>query len=363
MSTLRQDPLTGRWVIIATGRSGRPNEFPLLQRRAGGDVRCPFCPGHEADTTAEVVARGRPAGAPPNGPGWRLRAFPNLYPAVTPAAVDGAATPLPADGRAAALFAGCEGHGRHEVVVYSPDHEAGLGTVAPAAIRELLEVVRDRVEDFRADAHVRFTAPFCNHGPEAGATLAHPHLQVIGAPRVPLLTVEKLARMSRWNAGRGTCLLCDLLAAERAAGVRLVADGPHWSALAPWASRFPWEVLLVPARHLPCALAGDDASLDALADLLGSVLRALRRQHGDFSHNVVFHLAPVPGPDGGYADADLDALRPGPERLWHAHVEILPRLSRLAGFEAGTGYAINATPPEEAAARLRQLLADAGGRP
>jgi UDPglucose--hexose-1-phosphate uridylyltransferase len=358
---LRQDPLTGRWIIIATGRSGRPNEFPLLQRRTAGDVRCPFCPGHEADTTAEVVARGRRPGAPANSPGWRLRAFPNLYPAVTAAAAGRADDPSAVSGDAAGLFAGCEGHGRHEVVVYAPDHESGLATIAPVAVRELLAVVRDRVEDFRAEPHVRFIAPFCNHGPEAGATLAHPHLQIIGAPRVPQLTVEKLARLRRWSAARGSCLLCDLVVAERAAGLRLVADGHHWTALAPWASRFPWEVLLVPARHVPCALAADDEALDELAGLLGSVLRALRRQHGDFSHNIVFHLAPSAGGGGGYADPDLDALQPAPERLWHAHIEILPRLSRLAGFEAGTGYAINATPPEEAAARLRQLLAEAGG--
>jgi len=357
---LRQDPLTGRWVIIAAGRSGRPNQFPLLQRGAAAEGRCPFCPGSEADTTAEVLVRGRAPGAAANGPGWRLRVFPNLYPAVT-AGDPAAAAPPPPVAAPADLFAACEARGRHEVVVYSPDHAASLATLAPEALREVLEVVRDRVEDFRAEPGVRFVAPFCNHGPEAGATLTHPHLQIIGTQRAPLLTVEKLARLRRWATGRGGCLLCELAHAEREAGQRLIAADDHWTALAPWASRFPWEVLLVPARHAPCALAGDERALASLAGLLCSVLRALRRQHGDLSHNIVFHLAPQAAGAAGYADAELDAMRPAPAELWHAHVEILPRLSRLAGFEAGTGYAINATPPEEAAARLRQLLGPNGG--
>lgn len=355
---LRQDPLTGRWVIIAAARSGRPNEFPLLQRRATAEGRCPFCPGHESDTTAEVVALGRAPGAAPNSPGWRLRAFPNLFPAVGAPGEPMSPRPAPPSPE---LFRGCEGRGRHEVVVYSPDHAAGLATLEPAAMRELLEVVGDRVRDFRAEPGVRFIAPFCNHGPEAGATLTHPHLQIIGTPRSPLLTVEKLARLKRWHDARGGCLLCDLVRAEREAGQRLVAADRHWTALAPWASRFPWEVLLVPARHAPCALAGDEPALTSLAVMLGGVLRALRQRHGDLSHNVIFHLAPQPAGDDGYADPQLDALRPDAAQLWHAHVEILPRLSRLAGFEAGTGYAINATPPEEAAAGLRQLLEGTGG--
>lgn len=355
---LRQDPLTGRWVIIAAGRSGRPNEFPLLQRRSTAEGRCPFCPGHESDTTAEVVALGRAPGARPNSPGWRLRAFPNLFPAV--GAPEGPESPvlapLPPE-----LFRGGEGRGRHEVVVYSPDHGAGLATLEPAAVRELLEVVRDRVREFRTEPGVRFIAPFCNHGPEAGATLTHPHLQIIGTPQAPLLTVEKLTRLKRWRDARGGCLLCALVGAEREAGQRLVAADRHWTALAPWASRFPWEVLLVPTRHAPCALPADDLELASLAGMLGAVLRALRQRHGDLSHNVIFHLAPQPAGDEGYADPELDALRPDSAQLWHAHIEILPRLSRLAGFEAGTGYAINATPPEEAAAGLRRLLEATGG--
>jgi len=352
VSTLRQDTLTGRWVIIATGRQGRPNEFPLLQRREAAEGRCPFCPGHEADTTPEVLALGRPAGAAANGPGWRLRAFANLYPAVDPVA-----GPEPAAAPTSELWPRCPGQGRHEVVVYSPDHAAGLASLAAADLATLLDVVAARADDFAATPGVRFVAPFCNHGPEAGATLTHPHLQIIGTPRPPLLTVEKALRLDAWRQRHGTCLLCALADAERRDGSRLVAADAHWTAVTPWASRFPYEVLLVPSRHAPSPLETGAANA-ALADVLGRVLRALRRIHGDLSLNVVFHLAPRPLPGAGFAEPALDALGERAVTQWHGHIEILPRLSRLAGFEAGTGYAINAVEPERAAAALREGLTE-----
>jgi UDPglucose--hexose-1-phosphate uridylyltransferase len=358
---LRQDPLTGRWVIIAAGRHGRPNEFPLLHRRGAAEGSCRFCPGHEAETPPELLALGRPPSAPPDSPGWRLRVFPNLFPAVT--AAPGQSEPALDAGAPDGLFTGCAGYGRHEVVVYSPDHAASLATLDADGLATLLDVVRQRAESFRADPGVRFVAPFCNHGPEAGATLTHPHLQIIGSPRLPLLTVEKAQRLDAWQRTRGSCLLCDLAAAERRDGSRLVAADAHWTAVTPWASRFPWEVLLVPTRHGSSPLDAEPAAAASLAAMLGGVLRGLQRAHGDLSLNVIFHLAPEPGADGSFADPVLDALGRRAVEQWHGHIEVLPRLSRLAGFEAGTGYAINSVEPEVAAARLRASSAESGEKP
>jgi UDPglucose--hexose-1-phosphate uridylyltransferase len=239
------------------------------------------------------------------------------------------------------------------VVVYSPDHDASLATLSAAELVSLLDVVRQRVASFAAEPGVRFIAPFCNHGPEAGATLTHPHLQIIGTPCIPLLTVEKSARLDAWRRDRGGCLLCDLADRERREGARLVRADEHWTAVTPWASRFPWEVLLVPVRHGSSPLDLEPAAAASLAGMLGTILRALQRRHGDLSLNLVFHLAPRRGSDGMFADPALDALGDRAVDQWHGHIEILPRLSRLAGFEAGTGYAINAVEPEAAAAHLR----------
>jgi UDPglucose--hexose-1-phosphate uridylyltransferase len=351
LSRLRQDPLTGRWVIIATGRGARPNEFPLQRRSADGAGDCPFCPGHEDQTTPEVLALGRSAGAPPNGPGWHLRVFPNMYPAVRPR------TGAPADDEGADaddLLRQDAGVGRHEVIVYSPRHADGPADLDAPAMAGMLRVLRGRAREFAADPDVRFVAPFCNHGPEAGATLAHPHLQIIGAPRVPLLTVDKVLRAARHETAHGSCLLCDLADRERAEGERVVAADARWTVLAPWASRFPWEMLLIPRRHAPCLADADDDELAALGDVLGRALRSLRDVHGDLSLNIVVHTAPRrAGPEGTYGDPELDGCPLDPHDHHHWHVEILPRLSRQAGFEAGTGYAINAVAPEEAARRLR----------
>ncbi|MCB1182744.1 galactose-1-phosphate uridylyltransferase [bacterium] len=340
MTMLRQDPLTGRWVIFAADRSRRPNEYPLRQRDTSGADRCPFCPGHESETTPEILALGRPAGASADGPGWRMRVFRNMFPALVPADAppDAATGPLlggrPAAGRA--------GIGHHEVVAYSPDHAAAPHTLAPGAWTELLGVLRDRSRVFARHPDVRYVSPFCNHGPEAGATLVHPHMQIIGAPEVPLLAVGKAEGFARHRAAHGTCLLCELATAEERDGARLVGANAAWLAMAPWASRFPWELLFVPRRHGASLNQATDSELVGLGTLLVPALRGLAKRHGDCSLNIVIHSAAVDaaGEDEG-------------DGAYHWHLEVLPRLSRPAGFEVGTGYTINAVRPEDVAAALR----------
>ena len=239
MSQWRQDPLTGRWVIVAADRGRRPNEFRLAERRAAAPDDCPFCPGREDRTTPETAAAGRPAGRPANGPGWRLRAFPNLYPALVP-------DPAPAPGEPGLVAR--PGRGAHEVVVYSPDHAAGPATVGAEGLAALLRLLRDRSAALAADPAHRYVLAFVNHGPEAGATLAHPHAQVIATPVVPDTVAAKAARLAAARQEDGACLLCDLAARERDRGARLVAADDHGTLLAPWASRLPYEMLLVPRR-------------------------------------------------------------------------------------------------------------------
>lgn len=336
--------MTGRWVIFAVGRSGRPNEFPALRRDPNPLAECPFCPGRESCTTPEVLVLGRPAGEPANSPGWRLRAFPNLFPALVP---NGAPVPTPG-GEPQVLFGRAPGVGRHEVIVYSPDHAAGPATLGAQDWTELLGVLRARSQDFARHPSVRYVSPFCNHGPEAGATLAHPHMQIIGAPEVPSLAAARAGRQRAHRLEHGRCLLCDLARSETDAGARLIGANDLWTAWAPWASRFPWEMIFVPRRHgasLNGAVAED---LQGLALLLAPVLSALARRHGDPSLNIVLHSASV---DAGGDDDD--------DGSYHWHLEVLPRLSRPAGFEVGTGYTINAVLPEQAALWLRQELTGA----
>ncbi|MBE0567413.1 MAG: DUF4921 family protein [Krumholzibacteria bacterium] len=336
MSQWRQDPLSGRWVIIAADRGRRPNEFQLARRPAAAAADCPFCPGCEAATTAEIVAWGRPAGAAPDGPGWNLRVFPNKYPALSPE---------PPPHPEAAGLGSRPGVGAHEVVVYSPLHAAGPCTVGSDRLADLLRIMRQRTRTLAAAPGHRYVLAFVNHGPEAGATLAHPHGQIIATPLVPDVVAAKCERfLAHRRIADGACLLCDLAAREERAGDRLVAAGEHGVAITPWASRLPYELLLVPRRHRADPTGCGDAELAGLAAVLDQALRGLERQHPDPPLNLVLHGAPlVRGPaDQAAADA------------FHWHLEVVPRLTRLAGFEAGTGFFINAVPPETAARRLRK---------
>jgi UDPglucose--hexose-1-phosphate uridylyltransferase len=348
MSTLRQDPLTGRWVIMAQGRQERPNEFRLMQRELAPGAHCPFCPGQESHTTPEILAMGREPDAPANGPGWNLRVFPNKFPAFdrdtggNGESVDGLLTTRP-------------GVGSHEVIVYSPDHADSLATLSGKGLLELLKVLRGRVEVISGRPDHRYVSTFCNHGPEAGATLAHPHMQIIGTPELPSLVVDKALRFSEHRQTTGGCLLCDLLKTEQSSGDRVIRSNDEWTALSPWASRFPWEILLVPSAHAASLTEAGDDNLAALAEVLSFSMRSLAGIHGDPSLNLVIHNAPLPVNDEvGFGDSRLDELKYNPGKNFHWHLEILPRLSRPAGFEVGTGFTINSVIPETAARKLRE---------
>ena len=338
LSRLRQDTLTGRWVIVAEDRQGRPNEFGLPPLAAADPRDCPFCPGHEDRTTAEILATGR--GSHGDRSDWRVRVFPNMFPALGPE------NDLP-DRAGSDLFPVLPGQGGHEVVVYTPDHDGSLASLAGDHLAELLQVIRDRMIALAGTVPgVRHVLPFCNHGPRAGATLAHPHLQILAAPLVPALVREKAVNLARYQERTGRCLLCDTLAAEQTDGQRIVATGGSWIGWAPWASRFPFEMRFASRDHASSMTAASDADLADLARVLQTALARLEQIHENPSYNVIFHSGAlgIVGSSGGEA-----AAGPG----FHWHVEVLPRLARLAGFEAGSGFAINSIPPETAASRLR----------
>jgi UDPglucose--hexose-1-phosphate uridylyltransferase len=352
MSTLRQDPLTGRWVIMAARRGDRPNEFRLMQRDPEPGDHCPFCPGHESSTTPEILALGRDEGSGANGPGWRMRVFPNKYPALHSEPAQ--ESPITSAELPAGLFPSRPGLGSHEVIVYTPEHAARPGSLTETELLELLRVLKDRATVLGGRPGHRYISPFCNHGPEAGATLAHPHMQIIGTPEIPSLVVDKLVRFADYRTRIGGCLLCDLVKEEQRVAERVIFRNERWTALAPWASRFPWEMLLVPHEHRSTLIAAVDADLEDLAEALSFCLRGLEEVHGDPSLNLVLHSAPLPPPEGEvYGDARLDDPAFPVEAGFHWHLEILPRLSRPAGFEVGTGFTINSVIPEDVARRLR----------
>lgn len=341
MSSLRQDPLTGRWVLLAEGRGGRPNDFPLLARPVSDPADCPFCPGHEDQTPREVLATGRPANATNDDPGWKIRVFPNKFPAVEPGAGN-----FMDDDSSQGLFREIPGNGRHEVIVYSPSHGDGPTRLSKEDLLDLLVVVRNRYRFLSTQEGVKYVLPFWNHGPEAGATLAHPHLQIIASPLVPSLVLEKARRQAEYLKHNGQCLLCQMREQECLQKVRMIHSGRHFTSLAPWASRLPYEMMILPNTHQSRFLETTDEQLADLAETLVESLGGLSAVHPDPPLNIIIHEAPLAISDSAsYGESDDDPF--------HWHLEILPRLSRMAGFEAGTGFTINSISAEHAARVIR----------
>lgn len=339
MSELRHDPVSKRWVIIATERSRRPSDYVLTPEPAHDAKFCPFCPGNEDKTPSEITAV-RPGGGPANSPGWQLRVIPNKYPAL---AIEGEL-----DRRAAGIYDRMRGIGAHEVVIESPDHGLHLGDMDPVHLERILVQYQERLRDLRNDPRFKYVLIFKNHGALAGATLDHPHTQIIATPVTPRAIQMELE--SAWNHYhlKERCIYCDLLQQELDSRERVVSLDEHFVVLAPFASRFPFEAMVIPRKHCHSFAEEPRANLVALAHCLRDFMARLKTVLRDPPFNFVFHTAP---------NTETIVRR---RNYWdtlsvdfHWHIEVLPRLTKVAGFEWGTGFYINPTSPEEAAAFLR----------
>ena len=329
---LRQDPVTGRWVIISPERQKRPQDLHVAPAKASNRDDCPFCPGHEAMTPPEImtlvgtgperVGTGLKAG--PNlqpGPNrWDVRVVPNMFPALT--------------------MDGSRAVGTHEVIVESPDHDASLASLSVAQLTMVLAAWRERIVSLSRDARLQYIQVFKNHGAFGGATLEHPHSQIIALPFVPDVVRAEIDGARRHFAAHGRCVFCDIVRDELADGRRVVEAHADFVAVAAYAPRFPFETWLLPKRHGSRFEEATAHDLDGLARLLKAVLQRIDAALGAPPFNLVLHTAPV--------SEDVAAE-------YHWHMEILPALTRPGGFEWGTGAFVNPMAPEDAAAALRKI--------
>ena len=329
MPELRKDPIMGRWVIISTERARRPSDFPRARetRRA---TQCAFCSGHEQETPPEILAF-RSNGSGPNSPGWSVRVVPNKFPALR---IEGEL-----DRSGEGLYDRMNGVGAHEVVIEAPAHDAVIERLPTAHLAEVLRAYRDRIRDLAKDPRLEYVMVFKNHGDPAGASLEHTHSQLIATPIVPSMVEEELAGAIQHYRIKQRCIWCDIVRQERRDGPRLIREAGGFVAIAPFAPRFPFETWILPIAHRSTFEATSTDDLVALAGILAAILGAMGRYLGDPPYNLMLHSAPLRSPD-------LDHF--------HWHLEIIPKLTRVAGFEWGTGFFINPTPPEEAARYLRE---------
>lgn len=344
MSEFRWDPLKATWVITANHRARQPRDF-FLDRQQIVTSACPFCPGHEGKTPPEVFAL-RPAGKSANGPDWQVRVVPNKFPLLR---IEGELGRRPEG-----LYETMQGIGAHEVVIETPDHDKSMADFSIAEIARVLQAYRARLLDLRRDPRFRYLQVFKNHGFEAGAPLPHAHSQIMAVPITPPTIKTELNVCRDYFHNNDRCLICDLIAQELNDGRRVIYDDGRFLVVTPYASCFPFELRLFPQRHGHDFALQDDAELEACAAALRNVLRRLRDLLRDPPFNFILHTAPPmqPRPEnpGYWASLPFD---------YHWHIELVPRLSRIAGFEWGSGFFINLMPPEDAARFLRSTNPDA----
>lgn len=332
MPELRRDPVIGRWVIISTERGKRPTDFKVGQKPRR-PAFCPFCPGNEDKTPPEILAFND-SGSNNDRAGWRVRVVPNKFPALQ---IEGEM-----DRRGEGLYDKMNGIGAHEVIIETPDHELELSRLPEREIELVLRAYRERMVDLKRDRRFRYLMLFKNHGEAAGATLEHSHTQIIATPVVPKRVQEEINGGLNHFQLKERCIFCDMIAQERSDGRRIVCENDQYIALAPFASRFAFETWLMPKRHESHFEEGDPGRHAQLAQILKVTLTRIGRALNHPPYNFVLHTSPT-------NQSHLEH--------YHWHFEIMPKLTKIAGFEWGTGFHINPTPPEEAAEYLREINA------
>jgi len=327
---LRKDSIIGRWVIISTERGKRPNDFVRESVVIKGGSFCPFCSGNEAKTPPEVLAYGRNGGGR-DTPGWTVRVVPNKFPAL---GIEG-----DLDRQGEGLFDKMNGVGAHEVIIETPDHQQTLAMLPEKSLESVLWAYRDRMLDLKNDKRFRYILLFKNHGEAAGASLEHTHSQLIALPIVPKRVREEVDSAKRYFTDKERCIFCDMIRQEMQAKVRVILENDHFIAMAPYAPRFPFETWILPKQHSSSFENNQSPIYAALAGILRQILARLDAVLDRPAYNFVIHTSPV-----------------GEEinEHYHWHIEMMPKLTKVAGFEWGTGFYICPTPPEESARFLRE---------
>lgn len=339
MSELRWDPLKDNWTIMSLGQGRRPQDF-LQSHDPPTQEFCPFCPGNESRTPLEVYAH-RPTGSAPNQPGWDVRVIPNKVPVL---GIEG-----DLDNRAEGLYDRMNGIGAHELIVETAEHGLHLADQTIDHLTEVLKAYRARLLDLRNDSRFRYIFIFKNCRIGTAANIRHAHSQLIAVPLIPPLVATELKSCEEHFQRKERCLICDLIRQERDSNERIVSDDNGFMVYAPYASRFPFELMITPTEHQHDFAAQNDHQLRQLAVTLRDALRRLRSVLRDPPYSMILHSSPPM--HARWGRPDYWAMLPA---SYHWHIELAPKLTRMAGFEWGSGFHINPTAPEEAADFLRR---------
>ena len=337
MPELRKDPVIGRWVIIATERAKRPEDFKV-EKEEVPQGPCPFCEGNENQTPPEIFAV-RKSQTKPNQPGWDVRVVPSIAPLFNEKGDLGR--------RGKGMYDLMNSIGAHEVVIETPEHIANISDLKEEQIAKVIDCYVERFVQLEKDARFKYVLMFKNYGRLAGGgRLKHARSQLIATPVNPKRVKEELAGARRYFEYKERCVFCDIVKQELQQRVRVIVDIDGLIAISPFASRFPFEVWILPKEHSCDFFSIKPEHRRDLAGIIKVVMSKLKVALNDPPYNYILHTAPFRRPKGGYwKTIDLD---------YHWHIEIMPRLTRVAGFEWGTGFYLNPTSPEETTKILRE---------
>jgi len=331
MSEWRKDPIVGRWVIISSERGKRPSDWANEPNAKGGGF-CPFCPGNEALTPPEIFAL-RELTTEKNVSGWKIRVIPNKFPAVN---IEGEVSP-----KGYGNYDMMNGIGAHEVIIETPNHAHDLADLEVAEIEKVMLVYRQRIDDLKKDSRFRYVLVFKNHGVAAGASLEHSHSQLIAIPIIPKRVAEELDGSKKFYQFKNRCIYCDVIKQELDAQLRVILSTDNFIAIEPYAPRFPFETWLLPLSHSSHFERMPELMYKEVAVALKDVLSRINLTLGYPPFNFILHSSPVQDEELSY---------------YHWHIEIIPKLTKVAGFEWGSGFYINPTSPESAANYLINVV-------
>ena len=336
MSDIRRDRLHDHYVLIAPERMRRPDTLATTQTEESMES-CPFCEGHESMTPPEIYASRENE---PNTPHWSVRVVPNLYKAVQ--------IELEDTSRVDGMFESRPGVGAHEIVIDTPCHSCRFSNMEVVQISDWLSAIARRISDLRQDKRLVYASVFKNHGEYAGATQSHPHTQIIALPVMPQTTLHLMDKGLQYYRRHGRGKIEDLLTNEQEAKVRIVSRRGDFTAFCPFASSYPFEVMIAPQRNLSSLDELNRDDLTHLSRLIKEVFQRLESELGDFNYNLAFRMAPL------NSNFENQPYFEHLKNYYRMTIRIMPRIYRLGGFELSTGMLINPVTPEEAAKLLRE---------
>lgn len=328
MPELRQNIITRDWVIIASERAKRPDQFIREKKtvaRPSFESTCPFCPGNESRTTPERWRMGTPEK-------WELRVVANLYPALAEEGekkrnING-------------IYRSLSAVGFHDVIIEHPDHSSTVALYSTEAMNNLIAAYVRRYREIEEDERIESIVIFRNHGEGAGTSLIHPHSQVVATPVVPFPVRSRIDIARQYFDDQGECIFCVTLNDEIQSGERIIAETEHFIAFIPYAALSPFHIWIFPKKHSPSFGCLTESEATGLGSILQNVLRKLSTGLNDPDYNFTIRSIPV---------------RESGKEYFHWYLAVVPRIAVAAGFELGSGMYVSTAIPEESAAFLRNI--------